>query len=1566
MEREIFKGHIEIKRGMFGGSVGIVQILCKSPVLKMRTLRACDIVNQRGESIKQLDHSREVETREFNIFKVGQSDLAAAAAVDQGAQGFIPLVQRSRQNVELSTDAQNKSVLRIFKNEKAFQKKTPDKELNLSACKAYPDEDTLSFKFTYSGEDHKVKFTNKDEFQTMYYLVSRCRTLTDQERMTRMIGKGYNNVEAVKDAFEKIVVKRLVPEQRTAVRQLNHKMMLEKLDMYNELISEKTVEDYLQSLKKEYVAATDLAFLNGALQDEKPEFVAYFVEEQGVQLIISAATSQRKSAKVYQVFIVALECLESIIDKPKTPEVEKFGMEYVFGSEPALDFVVQQLDHPNFEVRAKVILLLETMMTFCFEPPIGGLTAQNAQQMIQSCESGMQSIITALERHSQHKRKPHMWHLFIDQLKDALELKRNSTSKLAKIKMQFVADILGLVNIILGCYRDVEARILLRNNLEHGEFMVVMNQIMEEKHELEKRPNKKDEIAIEDFEYAFDEYEQRKNNDKRFTMYNEDVDLSNINDVYDFLYKQCIDDGSAEQLAHIFRHLLLIPKGQEFHPLWETCVRIIKKATERAQQLDGEESETDYDNLYGYLLEVLNKREKGTDPVSILHKKQAEIQSLQDTIQNLEYELEEVKKGGILAGSLSMMSLPGSASLSSDGGSAFFDRLPSMAQLGSIPPAQMKPLVPKPDDLESELKSLLRLAKHGAQDSKLKEVMAKKGEPKENWESNIKKVRDYLAAMKAYEDAGGADQLPQPMGAAPVAAIPEPKLPDDLKFLLRLMKMGANDGRLKQTMAQKGIPKDKWDESIATVQKYKADLAAFQAGPAAGPPPPAAVPPPPEIPQEFKKFMKLFKMGLPDPTIKNKMAMSGIKTSRFAEAKEWFEKKKAYDAKYPGGVPAGGAGMPGGAPAAKPPAPKVPEDLKKFMKLFKMGLPEQTVKNKMVMSGVKSKRFDEAKEWWEKVKAYKQKYPDDAGGAAAAGGAPAAPAPGNAPRPSGMIDAHKKKKEEKKKKPGANFEESKLWQEVVGSEVSLPDMDLFAPKKRGAPRAAPKVAAREEEVEAKKELESLIMDPAVKKQMSFFLPMLRRAGISFATLQQKVWNLNGLDGEIIGNLYNAVSGEASEWLYIKESTVALEDLDEASKMYVFLKNIPRVKQRLKHWQFVLNFENESKDLSSRLKIVQDAIDGVNESKGFRTMLSVIFECFKKNNPKKWEGKKGFPIRLLTSINKKKIVVNNEEVTWLMYIFQSLQKSNPDSLNCVKALEYMKKSLKYKDLSEIKKTVDNFRNSFKSLAVQLKNYKVQKADPGCTDGFKRFFGTFAEKAKPEVEAATMAYKKLEQDTKKLAKLLGESELDEEKKINTRYFQILADFYGHCNEVLTNLNNVEKKKEKKKRLQALQAMKAAQKMKKRRDQAGGLKIGVGGGAKKKPKLSPTISSKRGVMGSPDTATGTSVIAAMRNKRKDKQKKRQRMEKTASSTRPVKTGGLPKLRSRGLPKRDSKPPAKLPPPAPSGFKKIASPQTEKKVAEKRMSGLPRPGRPRPPPPNGGLPPPKLLSKSNTLPIK
>eukprot|EP00492_Amphilonche_elongata_P005711 TRINITY_DN913_c0_g1_i1.p2 TRINITY_DN913_c0_g1~~TRINITY_DN913_c0_g1_i1.p2 ORF type:complete len:138 (+),score=48.22 TRINITY_DN913_c0_g1_i1:581-994(+) len=127
---------------------------------------------------------------------------------------------------------------------------------------------------------------------------------------------------------------------------------------------------------------------------------------------------------------------------------------------------------------------------------------------------------------------------------------------------------------------------------------------------------------------------------------------------------------------------------------------------------------------------------------------------------------------------------------------------------------------------------------------------------------------------------------------------------------------------------------------------------------------------------------------------------------------------------------------------------------------------------------------------------------------------------------------------------------------------------------------------------------------------------------------------------------------------------------------------------------------------------------------------------------------------------------------------------------------MKEALRYKDIGEMKKIVDTFRNGFRSLDVQLRNYKSKKADPGCTDSYKRFFGTFAEGAKPKVEEIVKGYQTMEAGVKALAKLLGEKSLDEEKKINTRYFQILADFYEHCHEVQKAMFDERKEKKKEK--------------------------------------------------------------------------------------------------------------------------------------------------------------------------
>merc|ERR1711879_438309 len=219
-------------------------------------------------------------------------------------------------------------------------------------------------------------------------------------------------------------------------------------------------------------------------------------------------------------------------------------------------------------------------------------------------------------------------------------------------------------------------------------------------------------------------------------------------------------------------------------------------------------------------------------------------------------------------------------------------------------------------------------------------------------------------------------------------------------------------------MAMRKIPKEKWDDHINTVRKYMEDLKAFEAG---GPPPAAAAPPPrpaPVVPEDLKKYVKLLKMGRRESNVKQAMAMARMPKEKFKEAMEWFEKVKAHEA---GAPPA----MPGGAVQAKPPPPEIPADLKKFVRFFKMKLPESTIKQKMTMQKM-GDRFDECKECWEKQQAYKAKYPDD--GSAPA---PAAATTSSASTPSsgGMVARQMERKQEKKKPKGPDFE-TDLWKSV--------------------------------------------------------------------------------------------------------------------------------------------------------------------------------------------------------------------------------------------------------------------------------------------------------------------------------------------------------------------------------------------------------------------------------------------------------------------------------------------------------------------------------------------------------
>merc|ERR1719354_892060 len=145
--------------------------------------------------------------------------------------------------------------------------------------------------------------------------------------MKRMMGRGYTNQTLIEEAFIDRVINRVVPGQRAQLMALDLMQKIYQIEIFDHLIDSKTLEVYLNQLDGD-ANARDLAFLRGSLLDEDPEWVLGFIEQEGINKLVCAVDrvyneKQRKNNDgVYQIYIVALECLEAIMDKPAVPELE--------------------------------------------------------------------------------------------------------------------------------------------------------------------------------------------------------------------------------------------------------------------------------------------------------------------------------------------------------------------------------------------------------------------------------------------------------------------------------------------------------------------------------------------------------------------------------------------------------------------------------------------------------------------------------------------------------------------------------------------------------------------------------------------------------------------------------------------------------------------------------------------------------------------------------------------------------------------------------------------------------------------------------------------------------------------------------------------------------------------------------------------------------------------------------------------------------------------------------------------------------------------------------------------
>merc|ERR1719483_58307 len=110
-------------------------------------------------------------------------------------------------------------------------------------------------------------------------------------------------------------------------------------------------------------------------------------------------------------------------------------------------------------------------------------------------------------------------------------------------------------------------------------------------------------------------------------------------------------------------------------------------------------------------------------------------------------------------------------------------------------------------------------------------MMAERNIPEELWDVNITIVRKHIEEYDVWEalqsDEEGGSALDSAFQSSQQK--PKPILPEDMKFLLKMVQFNAPIVKLKKLLRKKNIPQSKWSTYIDTTKQYVKDYDAWVA-----------------------------------------------------------------------------------------------------------------------------------------------------------------------------------------------------------------------------------------------------------------------------------------------------------------------------------------------------------------------------------------------------------------------------------------------------------------------------------------------------------------------------------------------------------------------------------------------------------------------------------------------------------------------------------------------------------------------------------------------------------------
>lgn len=504
---------------------------------------------------------------------------------------------------------------------------------------------------------------------------------------------------------------------------------------------------------------------------------------------------------------------------------------------------------------------------------------------------------------------------------------------------------------------------------------------------------------------------------------------------------------------------------------------------------------------------------------------------------------------------------------------------------------------------------------------------------------------------------------------------------------------------------------------------------------------------------QYAKFFKLLKMGMPHEQIKLKMQAEGLNPDYLDDPDAPLQSSSGSQTKV-----------------------KDDPSYAKFFKLLKMGMPPEQVKMKMSAEGLNPDLLDNPD----------APSPDSSSGNQSTGLPPPKEAVKVDPSKLNAALSNKKKRGSSqqqiqdpslpKKEPvkpnvemrslfwsriPVNVVKSTLWKDISEQNVEFDVKEMEWMFRKNEPK---KINTEKKKKEKEAPQEVLLLDP--KRQQNVAIA-IARIKMPASELKEHILNLDEekLGPEIL-NVLISTAPTLEEQDLLKNYEGDTEKLGNVEKFFLELLTIPRYTQRIKCMRFKMQFENRILELQSQIDTLATATEQIADSTNFRKILEAVLAMGNYMNGSTPRGAAyGFRLETLTKLHTVRSV--DQRITLMTFLLRQLEEHCPEAIAFAGEVSEVSEAKRI-SLDQVRADINACNSEIGMLQGQV---KASKTDNNPEDKFYEVMAPFAKDAVEVIEEVKKDFASVETSFSELVSAFGE---DPRKFGPIELFTIIDDF------------------------------------------------------------------------------------------------------------------------------------------------------------------------------------------------